>query len=457
MFEVPRRRRTGGTGSTIRVLVAIESTRDRSLLPALQSATPVAGGAFLVARRCMTADQLEAAVQEDQADAVLIGEGLFGLDAATLACCVDAGLPTVVLGSAAYPTRPGVLELPSDVTPSHVCAVLAAAVWGTSEQLRDSLQAAGMQPSEVAPEHPRTTLVHRDATAPTGLGLIVVIAGPPRGNVGATRAAIELTAARERHQSTLLIDAVLDEPSIAAALGLNPARNLTVLAASVAGQAGANRWPRLLREETQLLDQQQYPRAAVLAGVPSPALRHRLDLDFLVELIRQASGPGGFDCVVIDAGAEPPPGTLEGACWHAVVDLADQVLLIALPDVVGLRRAVGTLNRLQARLEPERLGVVLNRYRRAEHDDAADIAAVLGGVPIVAVVPDDVRACTRALQLQRPLLSLGRSAAGRELRRLAEQLPAVQSQATTSAKPTVRRPIPGQHTRWWPWRGWRRR
>ena len=58
------RRRGGGTGSTIRVLVAIESTRDRALLPALQRAAPVPGGAFLVSRRCMTAQQLEAAVAE---------------------------------------------------------------------------------------------------------------------------------------------------------------------------------------------------------------------------------------------------------------------------------------------------------------------------------------------------------------------------------------------------------
>ncbi|MDQ6675377.1 MAG: hypothetical protein M3069_32370 [Chloroflexota bacterium] len=450
--EFPRRRRAGGSGSTIRVLVAIESTRDRALLPALQSAAPVAGGAFVVTRRCMTAEQLETAVQDDQADAVLIGEGLFGLDSATLACCVDAGIPTVMLGTAGCVGRPGILELPSETAPSQVCAVLAAAVWGTSEQLDGSLQAAGVasppglvgRQAQGRDETPRSAGRH---------GPIVAVVGPPRGNVGATRTAIDVAAARERHQSTLLLDAVLDEPSVAAALGLNPARNLTVLAASIAEQVSPERWARLLRQETQPLDQQHYPRAAVLAGVPIAALRHRLDPEFLVELARHASGPGGFGCVVVDAGAEPPAGTLEGACWRTLVELADRVLLVALPDVVGLRRALGTLERLEAHVERERLGVVLNRYRRAEHDDAADIAAVLGGVPVVAVVPDDVRACTQALRLQRPLLSLGRSAAGRELRRLADHLQLAASPANTPAT----RSIPGQQTRWWPWRHRRRR
>jgi Flp pilus assembly CpaE family ATPase len=440
-------RRAGGSGSIIRVLVAIESTRDRTLLPALQSAAPVAGGAFVVTRRCMTAEQLAAAVQEDQADAVLIGEGLFGLDAATLACCVDAGLPTVMLGTAGHAARAGIVELASETAAADVCAVLAAAVWGTSEQFDESLRAAGVATTVSGQAAPGG-----DEPPPVAgrEGLLVAVVGPPRGNVGVTRAAIELTAARERHQSTLLLDAVLDEPSAAAALGLNPARNLTVLAAGVAEQASPERWSRLLGEEVQPLDPQHFPRAAVLAGVPSPALRHRLAPEFLAELVGHASGPGGFGCVLVDAGAEPPTGTLEGACWRAVVDTADRVLLVSMPDVVGLRRALGTLERLEARVERGRLGVVLSRYRRGEHDDAADVAAILGGVPVVAVVPDDVRACTRALRLQQPLLSLGRNAAGNELRRLADHLHVATSPTSRRLAQRKRPPL------CWPLRPWRR-
>ena len=440
------RQRSGGSGSTIRVLVAVESMRERALFAALQSAAPVVGGAFAVTRRCTTAEALEASVLQDDADAVLIGEGLFGLDGGTLARCADAGIPTVVLGSAPCTPRPGILQLPSETAPAQVCAVLAAAVWGSGDEVLEALQAAGVDTA--LPESGRRGASPGSSevgSAPARTGAVVVVVGPPRGNVGTSRTAIELVAARERHEATLLIDAVLDEPSISAALGLNPARNLTVLAASVAGKASPEHWARALREETQPLDRERCPRAAVLAGVPDIALRNRLDPEFLVELVMHASGPGGFGCLFVDAGAEPPAGTLEGACWRALVELADRVLLVAMPDMVGLRRALGTLDRLEGRIDQERLGVVLNRFRRGEHDEPADIAAVLRGVPIVAVVPDDVRACTAALRLQRSLLSLGRSAAARELRRLAEHVHLTPTPATGRGR--GRRRGPG----WWPW------
>jgi Flp pilus assembly CpaE family ATPase len=281
---------------------------------------------------------------------------------------------------------------------------------------------------------------------------MIAVVGPPRGHVGATRVAIELAATREHHQSTLLLDAVLDEPTVAAALGLNPARNLTVLAASIGSEPTPERWRRLLRDEVQPLDQRHYPKAAALAGVPSPALRHRLSPDFLIELARNACESGDFGCVVVDAGAEPPAGTPEGACWRSLVESADRVLLVGMPDIVGLRRVLGTLGRLEGHIDRDRLGVVLNRYRPGEHDDAADIALVLGDVPIVAVVRDDVRACTQALRLQRPLLSLGRSPAGRELRRLADELqdPAVPT------KTVAPRSIQARAAPRWPWqhRSW---
>ena len=441
--EGRRQRAGGGSGSTIRVLVAVESTRERALFAALQSATPAPGGAFLVVRRCTTAAALEASLMQDDADAVLIGEGLFGLDGATLARCADAGLPTVVLGAAPGTPRPGILQLPSETALGHVCGVLAAAVWGTTGELADALQTAGIASAPPASGDAPLPSSDELGRSPARTGGVFVVVGPPRGNVGASRASIELVAAREREPS-LLIDAVLDEPSVAAALGLNPARNLTVLAAGVAVRAGPEHWARALRDEIQPLDRERCPRAAVLAGVPSPALRSRLDPEFLVDLVTHASGLGGFGCLVVDAGAEPPAGTLEGACWRALVDLADRVLVVAMPDVIGLRRALGTLERLEARVGQERLGVILNRYRRGEHDDPADIAAVLRGTPVVAVVPDDVRGCTRALRLQQPLLSVGRSAAARELRRLADQL-----HAAPAASPRLRR---GRRLRWWPWR-----
>ncbi len=91
---------------------------------------------------------------------------------------------------------------------------------------------------------------HKLQSAPARQGQVVVLVGPPRGSVGTTRGSIELAAARERNESTLLIDGVLEEPSVAAALGLNPARNLTVVAAGVAGSHQSEQWARMLRGDT---------------------------------------------------------------------------------------------------------------------------------------------------------------------------------------------------------------
>jgi MinD-like ATPase involved in chromosome partitioning or flagellar assembly len=440
-----RRRQGRATGSTIRVLVAVETTHDRALLGALQTAAPVVGGAFVVTRRAQTAEDLETGLLEDQPDGIVVGEGLFGLGAGTLARCVDAGVPTVVLGSVAHMPSASVLELPPETPAAHVCAVLAAAVWGTSDELGSALEAAGVVFRGPGPSPGPGQSTQKLQSAPTREGQVVVVVGPPRGSVGTTRGSIELAAARERNDSTLLIDGVLEEPSVAAALGLNPARNLTVVAAGVAGSHQAEHWARMLRDEIQPLDPKHSPRAWVLAGVPSAALRNRLDPEFLAELIAHASGQGGFGCVIVDAGAEPAVGTLEGACWRALVELADRVLLVAVPDVVGLRRGIGTLERLEARVERGRLGVVLNRYRRGEHDDAADVATVLRGIPVVAVVPDDVRACTIALRTQRTLGSVGRGRARKELRRLADQLRVTRDDSTLLPRQARRR-------RWWPWR-----
>ena len=81
----------------------------------------------------------------------------------------------------------------------------------------------------------------------------------------------------------------------------------------------------------------------------------------------------------------------------------------------------------------ERLAVVLNRYRKGEHDDPDEVAALMG-VPVVAVVPQDERACTRARRTQRPLLTLGRGPAAREFLRFADRI-------RTTQAPTVER--------WW--------
>jgi pilus assembly protein CpaE len=292
---------------------------------------------------------------------------------------------------------------------------------GSTDELTAALQQAGVKLPATG-HGVSHDLVPPDARQVRG-GKVLVFVGAPRGAAGMTRVAIESGTALGRRDKTLLVDAVPREPSFAAALALNPARNLTAVAAATPGSDPV-RWARALAEWGQPLDQSS-PHAAVLAGVPTAAMRGRLSPSFLAELLRQASAPGAFAYVVVDAGAEPPPDTFEGACWRALVDTADHVLLVTVPDTAGVARACETLKRLAAAVPVERLGVVLNRYRKGEHDEPDEVAALMG-VPVVAVVPQDERACTRALRAQRPLLTLGRNPAAREFLRFADRVRATQ-------------------------------
>jgi MinD-like ATPase involved in chromosome partitioning or flagellar assembly len=401
----------------VRVLVGLEATRDRALLHALQTAATTSGDPFQVVGRCLVAADLVAAAEAGEADAALVGEGLYGLEPATLPTLVDAGLRVVLLGSVGAPEGPlpaGVLALPAEAAPSQVCAVVAAAVRGEPDELLAALHAAGA--GSAAARQDASGLA--EVPAPVREGEVFVLIGPPRGNVGVTRSTIELGRELAETGSTLVIDAVLDEPAFAAALGLQPERNLAVVAAA---PTRVDR-ERALGEMVQPLDMADPSRAVVLAGAPGAAQRARISPDFLSELIEQVSGPVGYRHTLIDAGAEPPAGTPAGVCWRALVEQADRVLLVVQPDLVGIRRALATLARLDAPVAAGRVAVILNRYQAGVHDDPSEVARLLDGVPVVGVVPHDERGCARALQAQRPLCAIGRSGAADELRRIADGL-----------------------------------
>jgi len=404
--------------------MGVDATRERALLHALQAAVPRGGGAFHVLR-AVTAPELEARLSSEGADAILLGEGLFELSPRTLAVLANPSRPVVLLGAAPGGVLPqGVMQVPAETGVAEICGLLEAAVQGSPDELTAALQQAGVKlPSTGAgisrdPSPPDTRRVRG--------GKVLVFVGAPRGAAGVSRVTIETGGALGRRDKTLLVDAVPREPSFAAAMALNPARNLTAVAAAAPGTDPV-RWARALSEWCQPLDESS-PHAVVLAGVPTAPMRSRLSPSFLAELLGQASAHGAFAYVVVDGGAEPPPDTFEGACWRALVETADHVLLVTVPDTVGVARAFETLKGLAGAVPRERLGVVLNRYRKGEHDDPDEVAALMG-VPVVAVVPQDERACTRALRTQRPLLTLGRGPAAREFLRSADRIRTTQAPA----------------------------
>jgi hypothetical protein len=406
-------RRLSGRGA-IRVLVGVDSSRERALLHALQEGVPKLGGGFDILR-AVTAPMLVERLANDGADAIIVGEGLFELTGQALEVLVRPGRPVLLVGTAPGGRAPdGVLQLPADTAAADVRAVLEAAVEGSRAELASALGRAGV------------ALAARDSAGAMGsavahharTGQVLVFVGPPRGAPGTTRVAIETGAALGTHARTLLIDAVQWEPAFAAALALNPARNVTAVAAAAPG-TDPIRWTSAFDEWTQPFGDRS-PHALVLAGVPTVHMRHRLSGEFLSELLRQASS-GAFSFTVVDAGAEPAPDTFEAVCWRALVEGADRVLLVTAPDTVSVARACAARKRLGNAVDSERLAVVLNGFRKSEHDDPAEIGALLA-VPIVAVIPRDERSCSRALRAQQSLLCQGRSPAAREFRRFAERI-----------------------------------
>ncbi|MGI8827100.1 MAG: hypothetical protein ACR2JC_15955 [Chloroflexota bacterium] len=106
----------------------------------------------------------------------------------------------------------------------------------------------------------------------------------------------------------------------------------------------------------------------------------------------------------------------DAALHRTALTLAQQILLVASADLIGLWHTRVTLGLLhnQLALGPDRLALLVNRHDRRYHHDRAEIEWALG-LPLAAIVPNDHRSVQRALAAQHPLILEGRSRAGRAL------------------------------------------
>jgi len=78
-------------------------------------------------------------------------------------------------------------------------------------------------------------------------------------------------------------------------------------------------------------------------------MRSRLSPSFLAEL-PQASALGAFACVVVDGGGGAAAGNVRGCVLASPGGTPpDHVVLLTVPDTVGVTRACETLKRLTAR------------------------------------------------------------------------------------------------------------
>ena len=373
--------------------------RERRLLPAL-----TASGALAIAERCLSGDQL-LALDRAGVDALLVAFDLHRLSGGILAELARSGLPLIVLapdaGWPGGPDLPGTV-LPLESDPDAVRRAIEAAVRGEGPRpVRRRLDAPPRQAAE--PAH-----VIDDAT---GHGTVIAVAGG-HGSPGRTTLAVGLAAALGAVAPTVLVDADLAAPSVAAHLDADPTRNLYLLAH--AEPAGPREWERALEQETQPLAARS-PQGRVLCGVPKAELRAGITPRFFERLLGELRRRHRY--VVLDLGAEALGG--EAVATRAGLDLADRVLCVVAADLVGLWRGRTALGRLAA--GPDRRALVINRHDRRRHHARSEIEWALG-VPAAAVIPHDDAGAQRALLAQRPIVLDPRSRAGRACLDLAERL-----------------------------------
>lgn len=261
-------------------------------------------------------------------------------------------------------------------------------------------------------------------SAAAGLSVIALASG--YGSPGRTTLALNLAVALGAVAPTVLVDLDMAGPAVAAHIDADPTRNVYMVAHADPQTPGE--WDRAIRQELRPLAARS-PHAMVLCGVPKPEMRSGVSPRFVERLLAELRQR--FRYVVVDTGAELL-GT-EMQVHRAALAQADQVLLVAAGDLVGLAQARNALAALRSPLwtpvEAD-IALLINRHDRRFHHGRREIEWVLGagaadvaGVKGVAgVIPFDHAAVERAIAAQRPLVLDGRSRAGRAMLDLAGRL-----------------------------------
>jgi MinD-like ATPase involved in chromosome partitioning or flagellar assembly len=410
-----------------RVVVALgDPERERQQLAALDE-----GHGFTITGRCLSADDLLPQLDLRPADIALLASDLHHFTRDVLDRLLTR-VPAAVLlvpdsTDPSHWRRAGVTVLPLRTGPAAVGAALR-----------------GELPEPPVAEPEPEEAPQAASGVPVDSVLLAVTGG--HGSPGRTTLAVNLAACLGVVAPTVLVDADLAAPSVAAQLDADPTRNLYMLAH--AAPRSALEWDRALEQEVQPMG--GYSRHGyLLCGLPKPEMRGRLGAAFFGQLLPELAQR--YRYVVVDAG-----GGLDEAGGEAMrfaVQQASQVLVVATPDLVGLARARRALDVLRAYDDmAKRVAVVMNRHHRRHHSSRAELEWALEA-GLAAIVPYDYHAAERAHIAQRPLVVERRSAAGRAVLDLAGRLRGGDILLPPEAKRPQRQPVrlvsrlPGRRSR----------
>ena len=342
----------------------------------------------------------------------------------------DAGVDLALALAGAPNARPGEVGIPVSVSTPGLTGE-GESDWGPSLSLgqpADGVSAAGPDDDEEEAE-------------PTPQGRIVAIWGPV-GAPGRTTVAVNLAADLAAHDlSVVLIDAdtwgacigqtlgLIDEaPGLAAAARLSDQGNLDVLALA-----------RLTPEVS--------PGLRVLTGLPRADRWPEARAGAVTEIVTLARSLARW--VIVDCGfaleddeelSYDTVAPRRNAATLAVLEAADEVVVVGAADPVGLQRLVRGVQELAPRCTARRI-VVVNKVRRSADGPApertiGDVLSRFSGLEDVHFLPWAPTECDRALWDGKTLVEIAPQAA----------LTTKIGELATVLEPTRARPRRGRRT-----------
>ncbi|MCI3932775.1 AAA family ATPase [Streptomyces sp. AN091965] len=358
---------------TIRILPAVgdpEAARSLSglaaQLPDAEPAAPVADSTELLD----TLARLAAESVDELPEVVLVHERIAPVPALDLIRDLVLRFPAV-----------GVVLVTADTSPALLTAAMDCGARGivthppAYDALAERVQAAAGWATGMR-RHLGTGAVElygpgSGAAAP-GSGQVIAVTGA-KGGVGTTLTAVQLAlAAQASGRSTALLDLDLQSGDVASYLDVQFRRSVADLAAI------SDLTPRVVQDAV-------YAHETGIGLLLAPAEGERGE-EITERVARQTVHAlrGRYDVVVVDCGTYVTPA---GA---AVVETADQAVLLLTPDVVAVRaakRMVRLWDRLQIRKAEETVTVV-NRHTRGTEIQPALVARVTGTRAARTTVPD---------------------------------------------------------------------
>ncbi len=411
---------SNGTPDRVATLVAAGAAAWEA--PVLDRLAGSSGQVVLV-KRCLDLTDLLATAATGTATVALVSHALPGLDADSVDRLTRAGVRVVaVVDDDQVAEEERMLRL-------GVTRVLTAgrpddAVPAVREASRAPLDAAARL-GVALPGQGDDALPDRDPGPEAEDGRLVVVWGPT-GAPGRTTVAIGLAAeAAARGVPVTLLDADPYGGAVAQHLAvLDEASGL--LAAARAANAGT-----LDPERLAALARQVGPGLRLVSGLPRPDRWPEVRPQAFVDVLDAARDLDPL--VVVDAGfgldrdAFDPfdPVPRRDAVTSAALEAADDVVVVASADPVGLTRLARGLLDLVDALHREPTLVVVNRMRPGlgwAQRDVVDMVARVAPRSEVRFLPDDREAADRALVAGQTLVESGDSALRRALADVARHL-----------------------------------